>query len=48
MIIVSNKEENIVGKGENVGDQHFFFPTMFSKAFFCTAKKTKDCLGKGE
>ena len=31
------KFENIVGKGENAGDQNFLlFPTMFSQAFlFC-------------
>ena len=29
---VSGRIENIVGKGENVGYQHFLlFPTMFSK-----------------
>ena len=29
------REENIVGKGENAGYQHFpFFPTMFSKGFY--------------
>ena len=33
--------ENIVGKGENAGYQHFLlFPTMFSKGFFL---KSTDC-----
>ena len=32
---VVERVENIVGKGENAGDQHFTpFPTMFSKALF--------------
>ena len=32
---VLDKVENIVGKGENAGYQHFLhFPTMFSKGFF--------------
>ena len=35
MIYVFDRAENIVGKGENAGYQHFLlFPTMFSKAFF--------------
>ena len=35
MISVSDKVENIVGKGENAGYQHFFlFPQCFQKAFF--------------
>ena len=34
MISVFDWAENIVGKGENAGYQHFFpFPTMFSKGF---------------
>ena len=28
------KVENIVGKGENAGNQHFLFITMFSKGLF--------------
>ena len=33
MICVSDREENIVGKGENVGYQHFLlFPQCFQKA----------------
>ena len=34
MIYVFDLVENMVGKGENAGYQHFPFPTMFSKAFF--------------
>ena len=34
MISVFDRVENIVGKGENAGYQHFSpFPTMFSKGF---------------
>ena len=33
--LVFDRVENIVGKDENAGYQHFpFFPTMFSKALF--------------
>ena len=32
---VMGRVENIVGKGENAGNQHFLlFPIMFSKGFF--------------
>ena len=35
MISVSDSVENIVGKGENAGYQHFLlFPQCFLKAFF--------------
>ena len=37
MIFVSDRKENIVGKRENAGYQHFL--TMFSKAVFCSAVK---------
>ena len=38
--------ENIVGKGENAGDQRFLlFPTMFSKAFPFRVVKSCDCMG---
>ena len=41
-ISVSDREENIVGKGENAGYQHFLlFPHCFQKAV-----KTRDCLEK--
>ena len=40
--------ENIVGKGENAGYQHFSpFPTMSSKGFFFKAVKSRDCIVKG-
>ena len=36
--------ENIVGKGENAGYQHFlFFPTVFSKGFITRIVKSRDC-----
>ena len=31
--LVMRRVENIVGKEENAGDQHFLFPTMFAKGF---------------
>ena len=41
MILVFDRVENIVGKGENAGYQHFLlFPSTFSKV------KSRDCLGK--
>ena len=30
MIMYKKPFENIVGKGENAGNQHFLFPTMLS------------------
>ena len=47
-IFVLGMLENIVGKGENAGYQHFLlFPQCFQKPSFCRAVKTRDCLGKG-
>ena len=44
MIFVFDRVENIVGKGENAGYQHFLlFPTMFSKGFFLGVVKSRDC-----
>ena len=44
MISVSDRVENIVGKGENAGYQHFLlFPIMFSKDFFL---RTREMSGK--
>ena len=44
MIFVFDRVENIVGKGENAGYQHFLlFPTMFSKCFFLGVVKSPDC-----
>ena len=41
--------ENIVGKGENAGNQHFLlkFPSMFSKGFFFRVVKCQDFVVKG-
>ena len=41
--------ENIVGKGENAGYQHFpLFPTLFSKGFFFRVVKSQDCVVKSQ
>ena len=41
------KVENIVGKGENAGYQHFIlFTTMFWKGFFLRVVKSWDRVGK--
>ena len=48
IILVSAREENIVGKGENAGYQHFLlFPRCFLKSLRYRAVKTWDCLGNG-
>ena len=42
MIFVFNMDENIVGKGENAGYQHFLlFPQCFQKAFSLESLKTR-------
>ena len=47
MIFVFDRVENIVGKGENAGYQHFLlFPTMFSKGLFVKVVKSRDCVVK--
>ena len=47
MIPVFDRVENIVGKGENAGYQHFLlFPTMFSKGFLYRVIKICDCVVK--
>ena len=39
--------ENIVGKGENAGYQHFLlFPQYFQKASFSRVVKSRDCVVK--
>ena len=51
---VLGRVENIMGKGENAGYQHFLLippafspcPTMFSKSFFLRVVKSQDCLVK--
>ena len=40
-----DRKENMVGKGENAGYQHFLpFPTMFLKGFFLHAVKISEWL----
>ena len=40
--------ENIVGKGENAGYQHFLlFPQCFQKAPFFRVVKSRDCVVQG-
>ena len=47
MIFVFDRVENIVGKGENAGYQHFLlFPTMFLKGLFYKVVKSQDCVVK--
>ena len=42
-----NRVENVVGKVENAGYQHFLlFPTIFSKGFSFMVVKTRDCVVK--
>ena len=42
---ILGRVQNIVGKGENDGYQHFqLFPTMFSKGFFFKVVKSWDCV----
>ena len=44
---VLDRVENIVGKHENIGYQHFSpFPTMFSKAISFEVVKSRDCVVK--
>ena len=45
MISVFHRVENIVGKGENAGNQHFLlFQSMFSKGFFLGVVRSRDCV----
>ena len=44
MICVFDMKENIVGKGENAGYQHFL--TTFSKDFFLEDIKSRHCVAK--
>ena len=39
MIPVFDRVENIVGKGENSGNQHFLLPQCFEKASFSGSLK---------
>ena len=45
---VFHRKENIVGKEENAGYQHFLlFPQCSQKAFFLQGVKSRHCVGKG-
>ena len=45
--LVLERVETIVGKGENAGlSASSLFPIMFSKGFFPSVVKSRDCLGK--
>ena len=44
---VLGRVENIVGKGENAGNQFSPFPTLFSKGFLYRVVKSQDCVVKG-
>ena len=47
MISVCDRVKNIVGKGENAGNQHFlFFPSLFLKFFSFRVIESCDCVGK--
>ena len=46
MISGFDRVENIVGKGENAGKQHFLLFPVFSKAFFFRVVKSQDCVVK--
>ena len=44
---VFDRIENIVGKGENAGDQNvLLFPLCFHKASFLGVVKSRDCVVK--
>ena len=47
MIPVSNKTENIAGKGENAVPAVSPFPAVFLKYLFCRIVKGRDCVVKG-
>ena len=45
MICITDWVENIVGKGENAGNQHFLlFPQCFQKASFSEVVENRDCV----
>ena len=46
VICVFNRIENIVGKEENAGYQHFSFSLMLSKGSFLGVVKSRDCVVK--
>ena len=43
---VLGRLENIVGKGENAGSQHFLLSQCFQKVFFFKVVKSRDCMVK--
>ena len=45
-ISLFHRVENIVGKGENAGYQHFLLLPVFSKAFFFRVVKSWNCVVK--
>ena len=46
--VVFHRIENIAGKEENAGYQHFLlFPQCFQKAFFLQCVKSRLCVVKG-
>ena len=46
--VVLYRIENILGKEENAGYQHFLlFPQSFRKAFFLQCVKSRHCVVKG-
>ena len=48
-LIVFDRVENIVGKGENAGYQHFLlFPQFFSKGVLLGVVKSRSCVVKRE
>ena len=47
MIFVTDEIESILGKGENTSNQHFSFPTMFSKIFYLRVFILQNCMVKG-
>ena len=46
MIYLFDRAENIVGKGENAGYQHFLLFPQFSKGLFLRGVKCRDCVVK--
>ena len=46
MISLFDRVEDTVGKGRNTGYQHFLLSPVFSKAFFLSIVKSRDCVVK--
>ena len=48
-IVCIKKKKNIVGQGENAGNQHFLlFPQCFPQPITSGVIKTQDCVLRGE